>query len=130
MMEDKLTVSAGNTNHTSPHKSLLTVTLWPDIKSTASSPGWGMVRCPLICIKVGIALFRAIDWSSKLWGLSVFVRFEVILTQIRMKFCVQIGRRTSSVGQENDKIQYTFYRVVVARCNKCKRKTKHLIRKV
>ncbi len=46
--------------------------------------------------------------------------FEVILTHIRMKFCVQIGRRTSSVGQENDKIQYTFYRVV-ARCNKCRR---------
>ena len=47
--------------------------------------------------------------------------FEVILTQIRMKFCVQIGRRTSSVGQESDKIQCTFYRVVVARCNKCRR---------
>lgn len=56
--------------------------------------------------------------------------FEVILTQIRMKFCVQIGRRTSSVGQENDKIQYTFYRVVwPVAINAGERKTKHLIKR-
>ena len=105
-------VLATNTNHSNPHKSpLLAVILWSGSESIfgdrrTDTHSFSFCQSQNDCLSYEV--------------LSALVWFEVILTQIRMKFCVQIGRRTSSVGQENDKIQYTFYKVV-ARCNKCRR---------
>ena len=109
MIEDKPTVSSGNQHK--PQQS-------PQVSS-------------LDCFDQAVSQYLGTDIHSFSFCesqndclsyevLSALVWFEVILTQIRMKFCVQIGRRTSSVGQENDKIQYTLYKVV-ARCNKCRR---------